>query len=291
MLHFNLPLNYSLALVSFLGAALSAWFERGRPRVETIALTLIFLLAGVLQLASAHQSDSYFQLLKKSVDDTDTLVTSESPIIVSERNEIAGLRTSLTNLARFVATFGPRAAPPSGVVPVLTSTANAMVGVTYFPKKVDPTGITAALITAGFTHIHIGEPNVSAYPSNAIFYGGRVEDAAIRSAALAMLRAGVDLRGVRPYVSNMCSEPRAHSLEIGYSEAAAQHLKLTPTAIESQAFVRCPTVASVNGLPTYRPAKLKVSRVVKCYPRARSSIRIAISSAYRLASSSDRPSA
>jgi hypothetical protein len=244
-IHFKVPLDYTLVFVSLVGAVLSAVFERGRPRRETLILVFVFLLTGVLQLASAHQSDNSFGVLQKAVDDTHTVVQREGPIIVKEQGDVQALRASFANLAEFVGSLGPHA--PSSVnvaVTVPTAAANTTVRVIYYPKKVDPTGITVALVMAGFTHVNIGQPSVRTEPSNAVFYGGRVAAGAIRSAAFAMLHAGVALRGIRPFVSDACVEPKAQTLEIGYSEAATQHPELTPTEINSQEFVRCQIIAN-----------------------------------------------
>lgn len=100
-----------------------------------------------------------------------------------------------------------------------TNRINKKITVQYFPKDIDrdlvQSALVAALSKAGFSITSgIGNPTLTATPTNCIWYGSNVTDESIRTVALALTRAGVQIRGIKPY-SDPNKPSRINLIQIG----------------------------------------------------------------------------
>jgi len=75
------------------------------------------------------------------------------------------------------------------------------VTVQYFPKDVDGKRVEAALLELGFA-IDKRQASISNIPTNAIWYGEPVKIEEVKLVAFTLIRAGVQIKAIRPFADN-----------------------------------------------------------------------------------------
>ena len=73
--------------------------------------------------------------------------------------------------------------------------------VQYFPKDVDGKKVEAALLELGFS-IDKRQASISNIPTNAIWYGEPVKIEEVKLVAFTLIRAGVQIKAIRPFADN-----------------------------------------------------------------------------------------
>ena len=105
----------------------------------------------------------------------------------------------------------------------------------YFPKDIDhdPEVVRKNLESLGF-QVDLKSPNVQGMPTNAIWFGHDVPISVVKLVALTLVRAGVALQTIKPFVHSDNESEWARLIQIGsdgdYSESAV----LTASFINSQ---------------------------------------------------------
>jgi hypothetical protein len=97
-----------------------------------------------------------------------------------------------------------------------TAKVSKNVKIRYFPKKGDPQGVVVGILQKlGYEPVIIpARTEMTGLPTNVIWYGAKVPKNEIIIAALHLIRAGVPLKAIKPFVNRPAKE---WSIEIGAS--------------------------------------------------------------------------
>ena len=119
---------------------------------------------------------------------------------------------------------------------------NQKITIQYFPRDLDRDVVRAALLDAlkdaGFVlSSGAGNPSLSSVPTNTVWYGTNVPDESIRIVALALMRAGVKLREIKP-ISNPSSESKSRLIQIGAAARVQQNQAYTVDQVKGMAVPR-----------------------------------------------------
>lgn len=101
-----------------------------------------------------------------------------------------------------------------------------LITVQYFPKDVDPDIIRETLQKLGFK-LEIGNPKITEVSTNSIWFGEKVKVEDVRLIAYTMIRAGVQIKAIRPFRN--LSEKNSLLIQIG-SDAQIQDIQ--PLTVE-----------------------------------------------------------
>jgi hypothetical protein len=103
------------------------------------------------------------------------------------------------------------------------------ITVEYFPKNVDENKVEAALIELGFT---LSKPHafVTGIPTNAIWFGSPVGIDDVKLVALTLIRAGVQIRAIRP--SQLPANRDRLLIQVGADASIVDEPALTVEAIQ-----------------------------------------------------------
>ena len=72
------------------------------------------------------------------------------------------------------------------------------ITIKYFPKNVDGEKVINALKELNFK-VTEGKPKLPDSPTNALYYGRKVDNESIQLVALTLMRAGVEIKGIFPF--------------------------------------------------------------------------------------------
>jgi len=101
-----------------------------------------------------------------------------------------------------------------------------LITVQYFPKDVDPQIIEKTLQKLGFK-LETGKPKITEVSTNSIWFGEKVKVEDVRLIAYTMIRAGVQIKAIRPFRN--LSEKNSLLIQIG-SDAQIQDFQ--PLTVE-----------------------------------------------------------
>lgn len=110
----------------------------------------------------------------------------------------------------------------------------------YFPKDVDhnPEVVKNNLESMGFV-VCLKEPRVRDIPTNAIWFGPGVPMAEVKLVALTLIRAGVNLRTIKPFAADAVENEQDNLIQIGADADDAEDPILSVAFIDNQtAFTR-----------------------------------------------------
>lgn len=118
-----------------------------------------------------------------------------------------------------------------------SKTERQKITVQYFPKNVDPIVIKNTLSSLGFTFIE-GFPQQRG-ATNAIWFGNDVPISDVKLVALTLVRAGVDLKAIRPFRKNHPVTNRNFLIQVGTDEDLSGIPSMTIGEISAtKAFIR-----------------------------------------------------
>jgi hypothetical protein len=87
------------------------------------------------------------------------------------------------------------------------------VTVQYFPKDVDPVIVQSTLQKLGF-NLKVSKANISDIPTNAIWFGSKVNIEDVKLVAYTLIRAGVQIKTIKPFRGNP-AEAWASLIQVG----------------------------------------------------------------------------
>lgn len=108
------------------------------------------------------------------------------------------------------------------------------VTVEYFPKNVDENKVEAALAELGFS-LRKPPPVVHAIPTNAVWFGLPVAVEDVKLVALTLIRAGVQIRAIRPIQDYLVAKRDLPLIQVGADAAVINDPPLTVEAINAAA--------------------------------------------------------
>jgi len=106
------------------------------------------------------------------------------------------------------------------------------VTVEYFPKNVDQNKVEAALIELGF-QLRKATTIVPNLPSNAIWFGTPVDIEDVKLVALTLIRAGVEIKAIRPIQDHLTSKKDAPIIQVGADVSIVARPPMTVEAIRA----------------------------------------------------------
>jgi hypothetical protein len=127
------------------------------------------------------------------------------------------------------------------VVSHSTKQSNEGVTIQFFPKQIDRDLVQSVLVStlsnAGFQiQNRVGNRVLNDIPTNCIWYGANVSDESIRTVALALIRAGVQIRGIEQIPSGLNIPNKDHVIQIGSYLAIKDKPAFTVDQISSMNF-------------------------------------------------------
>lgn len=106
-----------------------------------------------------------------------------------------------------------------------------VVTVQYFPKDVDGEKVESALLELGFTLDKKRAP-VPGIPTNSIWYGTRVSIEDVKLVALTLIRAGVQIKAIRPF-ADYSPRKNAALIQVGADVAVINNAPLSVEGIRN----------------------------------------------------------
>lgn len=105
----------------------------------------------------------------------------------------------------------------------------------YFPKDVDhdPEVVRRIFESLGF-NVELKSPNVEGIPTNAVWFGHDVPISVVKLVALTLVRAGVALQTIKPFVHSDNESEWARLIQIGADGDFSESTILTASFINSQ---------------------------------------------------------
>jgi hypothetical protein len=158
----------------------------------------------------------------------------------------AEARTQLTDIATLLRAFGwpadkvptvqaaqqsfAAARARAELAPASAAAQRKTITVEYFPKDVDRRIVEGALRELGFTVVP-GRTVVADVPTNAIWFGAEVSLDDVRLVAYTLMRAGVGIKGIRPFTSSTPSISRL--IQVGADTAYVSRPNITVEQVRS----------------------------------------------------------
>jgi hypothetical protein len=105
------------------------------------------------------------------------------------------------------------------------------VTVVYYQKSADGGRVEAALESLGFPYAYDPKTPLNQDPTNAIFFGSRVQPDEIKALAVALVRGGIRLQYIHPFGDS--SGPRAKLIEIEADKARKSYSVMTADGINA----------------------------------------------------------
>ena len=106
------------------------------------------------------------------------------------------------------------------------------VVVEYFPKNVDENKVEAALTELGFT-LRKPAAIVQQIPTNAIWFGSPVDIEDVKLVALTLIRAGVQIRAIRPIQDYLVNKKDLPLIQVGADSSVVNDPPLTVEQIQA----------------------------------------------------------
>jgi hypothetical protein len=104
--------------------------------------------------------------------------------------------------------------------------------VEYFPKNVDENKVEAALTELGFT-LRKPAAIVQRIPTNAIWFGSPVDIEDVKLVALTLIRAGVQIRSIKPIQDYLVNKKDLPLIQVGADSSVVDDPPLTVEAIRA----------------------------------------------------------
>lgn len=220
-----------LPLISFASGLVSLYIDPKTDRKKAWVVVLV-LAASVTatgyysyqdqkaQEASAAQAQQEEQAIKNDLDKVASYIQSGGGLQSNEGDsEATPAPAPPENPAGAAPAIAVQTASPSSQKPVIE----------YFAKKGDSDTLGAALLKTGFGVVKV--PGQRAENTNCIWVGDSVQLADVKSVALALVGAGVELRAIRNFREG--SGRRANLIEIGADRSLEGAPALTADQIQS----------------------------------------------------------
>jgi hypothetical protein len=106
------------------------------------------------------------------------------------------------------------------------------ITVEYFPKNVDENKVEAALAELGFS-VRKPPAVVQAIPTNSIWFGSPVDIEDVKLVALTLIRAGVQIRAIRPIQDYLVTKKDLPLIQVGADSSVVNDPALTAEAISA----------------------------------------------------------
>lgn len=208
-------------LIGLLIALFGVFFDaKTRPKsFGTIILITLLLLMAVCTGLSAwnknKQSDSDHQKADKHSEMDAKRIDTLQQTIATLSSKVGTFGDTLSSVADNLGISKNNRSPATivrslqagevlhKVVSPAAVQSNGQVTIQFFPKQIDrdlvQSVLESSLSRAGF-HIQYGIPNPLLHDAqtNWIWYGKNVSNESIRTVALALIRAGIEIRGIEP---------------------------------------------------------------------------------------------
>jgi hypothetical protein len=255
-----------LPLLGLVIALIGVFFDaKSNPRS-----LLTVLLIGALLITAAFSSWSAWDKGRQSVSDA---ADARSHATQAERDkkvlnaaveamstQLKSVNATVVDIRDWVVRFGIRTANAAAPSPAVLQTAlvadealqrlaspanrsaNSTITVQIFSHQLDREVVAAtvstALATEGFKITSgQGNPKLVEQPTNVAWYGPAVPDESIRTVALALVRAGIQMRGLAPFDKNR-SAGRSLLIQVGADLRFTRSDPLTVDQINSMPIVR-----------------------------------------------------
>lgn len=189
---------------------------------------LALLGLGVM-LAAVVYTYAELSNLRKAVTTTTKQLAAIQQTKSIAQDQLDSLQKELTETTKFLEQARAQKSAILKFADSIPSTAPRNVRIIYYPKNQDQDRVAKALEALGFT-IDRGKPKVE-NPTNTLFFGSEVPPEDIKLVALTLIKAHVELRGIRP-IRNDVSK-KAKVIEIGFSAKAEGNPVLTLDYIAS----------------------------------------------------------
>jgi type II secretory pathway pseudopilin PulG len=220
--------NILLPLISLISGVVSLFIDPKKDRLKAAIVVLVLLASAVASGYYGYQDDQAAQLQASELAYLVRVAQSQGTLA---RNE-GDTETPKLPLS---------ASPSTGVQPgVKSEFPMAFAGspaerptIQYFTKTADGNAVVNALQSGGFGFVKV--PGQRTAATNCIWIGDAVSDADAKAVALALIRAGVQLRSIRRFRNG--SGPNANLIEIGSDPALKNTPALTAAASQSLSIV------------------------------------------------------